>query len=90
MGYADNKAAGRRTPGDHAGTKPAPAPAAVSAQEKTQGQTAKFRTYDTAKPTSNQIRFDTAGKGLGVAGRPSSQAASGRDKSFPAVDNPSK
>jgi hypothetical protein len=89
MGYADNKAAGRRTPGDHAGVKPAAAPSSVSSQEKTQGQTAKFRTYSTSEPKSNQIRF-AGGKGLNVAGRPSSQALAGKGKALGAVENPSK
>jgi hypothetical protein len=90
MAYTDGKAAGRRTPGDYAGTKPAAAPSAASAQERTQGQTTKFHTYGIDAGASIQLRVDTAGKGLNVAGRPSPMALRSRDQSKPAVENPSK
>lgn len=91
MAYMDGKAAGRRT--TPAGITPASAPAVDSNQSKVQGQTAKFRTYSHAPAAGvevgNQVRLDTAGKGLNVAGRPSPMAVASRDKSLPAVENPS-
>ena len=92
MAYTDGKAAPRRVPGSKPdGDSPAPAPKAASNQVRVMGQTGKFRTYSETPnaPVGNQIRIDRAGKGLGVAGRPSAIATAGKLTKDAAVENPS-
>jgi hypothetical protein len=90
MAYMDNIAPKRENPISDR-IAPAEALASVSNQERTIGQSSKFRevTLSTTLNVGNQVRVQGNDKGTGVVGRPSSIGLVGKDFAGSATTDPS-